>query len=292
MRKLKPDAQGPILCFVGPPGRRQDLARAARSRGRWAASSSASALGGVHDEAEIRGHRRTYVGAMPGQIIQGAARGRAPRTRSSCSTRSTSSGADFRGDPSAALLEVLDPGAERHVPRPLPRRAVRPVEGDVHRHGEHARHDPRPAARPHGGDRARRLHRGGEARRSPSATSCPAARATTASTTSRSQFSDAALRAIISELHARGGRAQPRARDRRRSAARSRREGRRGRRRSAMRRSTDAQVRELARRRRVHRARCAERTGVPGVATGPGLDAGRAATSCSSRRPRCPARAS
>ena len=64
---LKRDLKGPILCFVGPAGHRQDLASAARSRGRWDASSQRISLGGVRDEAEVRGHRRTYVGAMPGR---------------------------------------------------------------------------------------------------------------------------------------------------------------------------------------------------------------------------------
>jgi ATP-dependent Lon protease len=64
-------------------------------------------LGGVRDEAEIRGHRRTYIGSMPGKVIQSMRRPRSP-TRCSCSTRSTR-WADFRGDPSSALLEVLDP---------------------------------------------------------------------------------------------------------------------------------------------------------------------------------------
>ena len=215
-KKLK----GPILCLVGPARRRQDEPREVASRAARGASSCASSLGGVRDEAEIRGHRRTYIGALPGKIIQSlkkAGTNNPVFLLDEVDKMST----DFRGDPSAALLEVLDP-EQNHtfndhyldLDYDLSDVMFITTANTLQRH-------PRAAAGPHGDHPALRLHRVREAQHR---REVPRPEAAEGVRDRRGADDDHRERGPDGDppLHERGRRPLARARDLRRSAARLR----------------------------------------------------------------------
>ena len=271
VRQLKPDARGSILCFVGPPGvGKTSLGRSiARALGRKFERIS---VGGVRDEAEIRGHRRTYIGALPGVIIR-ALRDAGANNPLLMIDEIDKMGADFRGDPSSAMLEVLDPEQnhafrDHYLDLPFDLSHVMFVT-----HGEHARHDPGTAARPDGGDPARRLHRGGEA---PDRQALPRAapdRAQRADQRAGSRSPTPALRAIIADYTREAGVRQLE-REIGDDLPQGRPAGRRGQARSARSTITEPRVRELLGKRKFF-SETRRRTVAPGRRDRARLDAGR-----------------